>query len=66
MSFIRMVVREYRAGNLSQVQLAQKHNISVNQLKGWAMKFSTDIGCEIPVPIVLTEQESKSLEAMQT
>jgi len=65
LSFIRMVVREYHTGNLSQAQLAQKHNITINQLKGWAMKFSADISREIPAPIILTEQESRDLQVLK-
>jgi transposase len=65
LSFIRMVVREYHAGKMSQAHLAQKHNISTGQLKGWAMKFSADISREIPAPIILTEQESQDLQVLK-
>ena len=65
LSFMRVVVGQYHANNLSMLEHAQKHNVTVSQLRGWVRKFSSDISEEIPTPLILTEQESQDLELLK-
>lgn len=43
LSFMRMVAREYATGNLSWRQLADKHKITIHQVRGWISRFSDDL-----------------------
>ena len=65
LSFMRMVVRQYRSGDLSMSQLVQKHSITIGQLKGWLVKYSSDISDQIPTPVILTEQERHNIEVLK-
>ena len=65
LSFMHLVVREYLLGDLSISQIAQKHNISRSQLKGWIKRFSCDLSQETPIPTILTEQEKQDLELLK-
>lgn len=65
LSFMHLVVREYLKGDFSAAQVAQKHNLSAGQVKGWITRFSSDLSDELPTPIIVTEQESKDQESLK-
>jgi len=65
LSFMHMVVPEYLKGDFSTAQVAKKHNISTAQLSGWITRFSSDLSDEIPIPIAMTDKESKDQESLK-
>src|SRR5688572_14510543 len=42
-SFMRLVAHEYATGNLSRRQLADKHGISIHQVRLWISRFGSDL-----------------------
>ena len=65
LSFMHLIVREYLRGDFSAAQVAQKHNLSAAQVKGWITRFSSDLSDELPTPIIVTEQEINDQEALK-
>ena len=42
-SFMRMVVQQYRTGDLSQRQVAEKYGLSESGLRLWISRFDSDL-----------------------
>lgn len=64
-SFMRMVVSEYEHGNESLTQIADRFQISRQQVRTWRLKFSSDIGSHPLMTDPMTEQEKKEFEALK-
>src|ERR1700710_1108550 len=65
LSFMHLVVREYLMGDHSMQQIAQKHNITRERVKGWVKRFSSDLSEETPSTLILTEKESQDQELLK-
>lgn len=64
-TFMRQVAWAYIAGNESLSQVAQRFNVSVDQVRSWRSKFSSDLGSPTPVAVPMTEQEQQQLAALK-
>lgn len=65
MAFIRAVVREYETSDLSITELARKHGLGTTQVQKWVAKFSSQEPEQILVPMPMTPEEQKQVEALK-
>ena len=65
MAFIRAVVREYETSALSITELARKHGLGTTQVQKWVARFSSQEPEETLVPMPMTAEEQKQVEALK-
>jgi transposase-like protein len=64
-SFMRMVVSEYEQWDESMAQVAERFQVSRDQVKKWRLRFSSDIGEPTLMTSPMTEQEQKQFDALK-
>lgn len=62
---MRMVVLEYEKGNESLTQIADRFQLSRQQVRNWRLRFSSDIGSQTLMTAPMTEQEQKAFEVLK-
>lgn len=58
-AFMKAVVREYGASDLSLAQLATKYGLKVPRIHKWIAKFSSELEEQRPLPTMTPEQQNE-------
>lgn len=65
-AFMRMVAQEYATGDLSHSQLAQKHGITIDQVRHWKSRFGDDlVERTIPSAPTMTPAEQQAQDDLK-
>ena len=64
-AFMRKVVEDYLGGTQSMAEVAARYNVKTNQIVHWKSLFSSELEPRTILPIVMTEEEQKELDALK-